>query len=80
MERLGVKVAAVTVLVAFVISWFFDLEVLFLLGALISTALASLIVLLVGVVTLADRAQTLTAAEKKWNEVRPAPSRQTIAG
>jgi len=81
MERIDMKAAAVGVLLVFAISWFFDLEVLFLLGVVVVIAMSAVIALMVGAMTLAERLHTLTVAEgEKWSEVRPQATRQSVTG
>lgn len=80
MERIDVKTAAVGVLLVFAISWFFNVEVLFLLGTAVAIGLGLMVGLLVGAMTLAERLHVVLIEEKKWSEVRASASRQSVAG
>ena len=79
--KFDLKAAAVGTLLVFVLSWMFDYEVLFLLGMVVTLALAAFVGALAGAMTLAERWFVAEPAEQKvWAKVSPEASRQSVAG
>ena len=71
------KIGAIVVGGAAVVSWIFNCEILFLLGCLVTMALAAFVACLSGMITLGERVIAGFSREKAWSSVQPNTSRQS---